>query len=216
MKAFLAIFSVLLILAAGCAQAPQKPANNTTACPMDAKICPDGSSVGRVGPNCEFAPCPKGNESNVTPPPLVGNDTDAHGCKPSAGYSWCEILKKCVREWETPCVAPAYTIRTSNTSLGEILVDGRGYTLYRFTSDSGNESACYGTCAANWPPLVVSDTIAIPKGMPGDIGIILRTDNSTQVTYNGMPLYYYARDAKPGDTTGQGVGGKWFVVKAED
>ncbi|MEW6035629.1 MAG: hypothetical protein AB1529_03380 [Candidatus Micrarchaeota archaeon] len=216
MKAILTVLAVILVILAGCAQqAP--PSDNTTACTMEAKICPDGTAVGRTGQNCEFAPCPevKGNESNVTPPPLVGNDTDEHGCKPSAGYSWCEILKKCVREFETPCVV-SYTVKTANSSLGEILVDDRGYSLYLFTADSVNKSTCYGTCAANWPPLLVTDTIAIPSGLPGEMGAILRTDNTTQVTYNGVPLYYYAADTEPGDVKGEGVGGKWFVVKPHE
>jgi len=65
------------------------------ACTEEAKLCPDGTAVGRTGPNCEFAPCPTG--------PLVGNDSDAHGCKGSAGYSWCEAKQKCLRTWEEPC-----------------------------------------------------------------------------------------------------------------
>jgi len=64
---------------------------NNTACTEEAKICPDGTSVGRTGPNCEFAPCPG---------EIVGGDTDEHGCIGSAGYSWNETKQKCVREWE--------------------------------------------------------------------------------------------------------------------
>jgi predicted lipoprotein with Yx(FWY)xxD motif len=238
LKALVAVFSVILVLMLGCAQQPP-PANVTPndtdaqgckagttwcpelnkcisagepckkACTQEAKVCPDGSTVGRTGPNCEFAPCPPA-------PPVVGNDTDEHGCKPSAGYSWCEILKKCVREWETPCVTLAYTVKTANTSEGEILVDERGYTLYTFTADSINKSSCYGACANNWPPLLVTEAIVVPKGMPGTMGAIIRDDNTTQVTYNGWPLYYYAGDNEPGDTNGQGAGGKWYVVKPED
>jgi predicted lipoprotein with Yx(FWY)xxD motif len=147
---------------------------------------------------------------------MVGNDTDEHGCKGSAGYTWCDIRKECVREWETPCVTPSYTVKTANSSLGEILVDGRGYTLYTFTADSVNKSTCTGGCANIWPPLLVTDTIAIPSGMPGTMGAIIRADNTTQVTYNGWPLYLYGGDAAPGETKGEGVGGKWHVVEPED
>jgi len=66
-------------------------------CSMEAKICPDGSSVGRTGPNCEFAPCSGGKN-------LTGNDRDEHGCIASAGYSWCEGKQKCLRGWEEDCV----------------------------------------------------------------------------------------------------------------
>ncbi|HPN96255.1 MAG TPA: hypothetical protein PLK35_00665 [Candidatus Moranbacteria bacterium] len=64
-------------------------------CTMEARVCPDGSSVGRTGPNCEFEPCPTGN--------LVGNDKDEHGCIGSAGYIWCEEKQKCLRIWNESC-----------------------------------------------------------------------------------------------------------------
>jgi predicted lipoprotein with Yx(FWY)xxD motif len=146
---------------------------------------------------------------------MVGNDTDEHGCKPSAGYTWCGLLQKCVRNWETECKA-TYTVKTANSSLGEILVDGKGFTLYVFTADSVNKSTCSGGCASAWPPLLITDTIAIPSGMPGSMGAIIRSDNTTQVTYNGWPLYLYGGDDAPGDTKGEGVGGKWHVVHPED
>ena len=63
------------------------------ACTTDAKICPDGSSVGRQGPKCEFKDCPN----------VVGGDRDEHGCIGSAGYSWCEVKNKCLRVWEELC-----------------------------------------------------------------------------------------------------------------
>lgn len=69
--------------------------NNKTQCTMEAKLCPDGSAVGRSGPNCEFLPCPGGD--------VVGNDRDEHGCIPSAGYQWCEKKQKCLRSWEESC-----------------------------------------------------------------------------------------------------------------
>lgn len=67
------------------------------ACTEEAKICPDGSSVVRMGPNCEFSPCPKNGQ-------LVGGDQDEHGCIGSAGYSWCEAKQKCLRVWEEKCI----------------------------------------------------------------------------------------------------------------
>lgn len=66
-------------------------------CTQEAKICPDGTSVGRTGSNCEFAPCPQ----------LVGGDKDAHGCIGSAGYSWCAPLNKCIRPWLEKCQTKA-------------------------------------------------------------------------------------------------------------
>lgn len=64
------------------------------ACTQEAKVCPNGSSVGRTGLNCEFTPCPD---------EIVGNDKDEHGCIGSAGYQWCEEKQKCLRIWEEDC-----------------------------------------------------------------------------------------------------------------
>ncbi len=75
----------------------ETPQINKKACTEEAKVCPDGSAVGRTGPNCEFAPCfGEGKD-------MVGNDRDEHGCIGSAGYSWCEEKQKCLRTWEESC-----------------------------------------------------------------------------------------------------------------
>lgn len=106
---------------------------------------------------------------------------------------------------------------TSNTaSLGSFLTAYNGMTLYRYTKDGANVSNCTGTCAANWPPYTVSSAadINVPSTFAkADVGTITRADGSLQVTYKKQPLYFYVKDAKPGDTVGQGVGGVWFVVK---
>jgi predicted lipoprotein with Yx(FWY)xxD motif len=100
-----------------------------------------------------------------------------------------------------------------------ILVDAKGMTLYRWTTDSGANMGkinCVGGCAAIWPPfaLPAATTTAVPG--PGVTGALTTLANpegkGTQVLYKGWPLYYYVKDLAPGDTTGQGVGGKWFVV----
>jgi predicted lipoprotein with Yx(FWY)xxD motif len=131
------------------------------------------------------------------------------GCSPA-----CVVYENRTAEINWRCTgAIIYTVKTANSSLGEILVDGAGYTLYMFTPDTEGISTCYNLCEESWPPLLVVDTISIPKGLPGDMGAVMRTDNTTQVTYNEMPLYTYAGDNAPGDKNGQGLGGKWYVVK---
>jgi predicted lipoprotein with Yx(FWY)xxD motif len=102
-------------------------------------------------------------------------------------------------------------VQAAESDLGTILVDPEGFTLYIFTMDAGGESTCYESCAATWPP-VPGDT---PIGADLDaslFGTTARTDGTEQLTVNGQPLYRYSPDANPGDTTGQGVGGVWFVV----
>jgi predicted lipoprotein with Yx(FWY)xxD motif len=96
--------------------------------------------------------------------------------------------------------------------LGTILTDNAGRTLYMFTKDAPGLSTCYDQCAVAWPPLTSESEPVLPAGLPGVLGSTGRTDGSTQLTYNGMPLYYWAKDQKPGDTTGQNVGGVWFVI----
>ncbi len=113
----------------------------------------------------------------------------------------------------TASAAPADTIvAVTGGDLGDHLVDGDGRTLYLFTVDiQGEASACVDDCAANWPPLVGGSSAGAGADA-GLLGSVTRTDGVAQVTYNGWPLYYFAADAAPGDTNGQGVGDVWWVV----
>ncbi len=107
----------------------------------------------------------------------------------------------------------------STDELGSFLVDGQGMTLYLFTKDTPGVSNCSGDCLAKWPALTVEEgqQPTLAAGIPGRLGVIQRADDSTfQVTYNGWPLYYWVDDQAPGDTTGQGVGDVWWVVKPAD
>jgi predicted lipoprotein with Yx(FWY)xxD motif len=103
-----------------------------------------------------------------------------------------------------------------------ILVDTRGMTVYRWNTDTGANKGkinCVGGCAAVWPPFVLPTGAANAVPGPGVVGSLTTLMNpegrGTQVLYNGWPLYFYAKDQAPGDTTGQGVGGKWFVVTSD-
>ncbi len=113
--------------------------------------------------------------------------------------------------------AGAASVQLASTDLGDILVDGDGRTLYAFTPDeSTGEPTCYDDCAGNWPPLVSSGEVTVGEGLDdSDFTTVARTDDAgDQVKVGGWPLYYYAGDTAAGDTNGQGVGGKWFVVDA--
>ena len=90
----------------------------------------------------------------------------------------------------------------------EMLTDANGMTLYTFDKDTAGVSNCYDDCAANWPPLF-ADAGATPDG---DYTIIDRTDGTKMWAYKGMPLYLWVKDTKPGDTTGDGVGGVWHTA----
>jgi predicted lipoprotein with Yx(FWY)xxD motif len=105
---------------------------------------------------------------------------------------------------------------TASAEHGEILTDGEGRTLYLFTQDAGGASTCSGDCATAWPPFTVEGEAMAGTGVDQALlGTITRDDGTTQVTYNGHPLYYYAEDINAGDTTGQGVGDVWYLVNAQ-
>lgn len=104
------------------------------------------------------------------------------------------------------------TVSVAPTSLGDVLVDGDGRTLYLFTKDEGETSTCTGGCASAWPALMVDGP---PVAGTGVDEAQLGTNAAGQVTYGGRPLYRYAQDAEAGDVTGQGVGGVWFAVDAD-
>jgi predicted lipoprotein with Yx(FWY)xxD motif len=100
-------------------------------------------------------------------------------------------------------------------TLGSFLVDDKGMTLYLFTKDAPNTSNCYDKCATAWPPLYTMGNPVAGDGVDASkLGTTTRTDGKVQVTYNGWPLYYYAKDKTAGDVTGQTVGGVWYVVSA--
>jgi predicted lipoprotein with Yx(FWY)xxD motif len=102
--------------------------------------------------------------------------------------------------------------------MGTFLTDGAGRALYLFTSDTASKSMCAtGDCPNQWPPLVTTGSATAGSGiMAGKLDTITRPDGKKQVTYNGHPLYYFAGDTAPGQTTGQGnngFGAVWWLVK---
>jgi predicted lipoprotein with Yx(FWY)xxD motif len=105
------------------------------------------------------------------------------------------------------------TVATSPTA-GKYLAGKDGLALYVFKKDTGSTSACYDACAANWPPFVVGsgEQATAGAGVTGTFATTARTDGTTQVTYGGVPLYYFAGDKAAGDTNGQGLNGVWFLA----
>ncbi len=100
--------------------------------------------------------------------------------------------------------------------LGTFLVDSQGRALYLFLADTPTRSACTGGCAKKWPPLLTSGMPQASEGVDASkLGTLVRDDGTTQVTYNGHPLYYFADDNQAGDTKGQGVGNKWYLVSPD-
>jgi predicted lipoprotein with Yx(FWY)xxD motif len=112
--------------------------------------------------------------------------------------------------------ATGEAVSAQSTSLGTILVDGRGRTIYVFANDKTNASTCDGACAADWPPVPAPSPLpASPPGVMGALGTTARSDGTSQLTVAGHPLYTFSGDSAAGQTKGQGLtlnGGLWTVV----
>lgn len=110
----------------------------------------------------------------------------------------------------------ATAVQVGTTSLGEVLVDAEGMTLYMFDPDEQGESTCYDDCAAAWPPLLTDGSPSAGEGADDALlGTVERTDGTQQVTYDGWPLYFFAQDAAEGDVNGQSLNGVWWVLDAD-
>lgn len=111
------------------------------------------------------------------------------------------------------------TISLRSTKLGAVLVSSSGRTLYAFAADKKGKSACSGVCATYWPPLVARARPSAGAGLKSSLlGTTKRAGGKLQVTYNGHPLYTFALDKKPGDTSGEGLhdfGANWYAVSAK-
>jgi predicted lipoprotein with Yx(FWY)xxD motif len=114
--------------------------------------------------------------------------------------------------------AGAASVGLASSKLGKILVDGRGRTLYLWEADTGTTSTCAGACASAWPPLTTDGRAVAGAGVSASkLGITKRPDGTTEVTYNGHPLYTFSGDSAPGQTAGQGsdgFGAEWYVLSA--
>ena len=107
-------------------------------------------------------------------------------------------------------------LKTRTTSLGRIVVNAGGRTLYLFEKDRRGKSACYGQCAKYWPPLLTHGKPVAGAGVKAKLlGVTKRKNGTQQVTYAGHPLYRYTFDTRAGQTTGEGstlFGGSWDAV----
>lgn len=127
------------------------------------------------------------------------------------------LIAGCDQGSSPPDEAPGAEVTVAeNDSLGTYLADAEGVSLYLFTDANGNPVSCTGQCAEAWPPFVTDGAPVASDGV--DAGLLStteRSDGTTQVVYNGWPLFYFVNDPAPGDVNGQGIesfGGKWYLV----
>jgi predicted lipoprotein with Yx(FWY)xxD motif len=109
-------------------------------------------------------------------------------------------------------------LKARKGKLGTFLVDGSNQTLYLFEADKTSRSTCTGACAKAWPPALTSGKPSAVSGSgvkSSKIGTTKRADGTTQITYDGHPLYRFIKDTKSGDTKGEGskaFGAEWYVL----
>ena len=117
----------------------------------------------------------------------------------------------------TPTTATTFTVQTAQATVNgkttTILTNAQGLTLYYFTPDTASKTVCTGSCAQTWPPLLFTGTgkPTASTALPGEVEVY-KNANGNQVIYNDHPLYTYSGDSAAGQTSGEGLFGKWFVA----
>jgi predicted lipoprotein with Yx(FWY)xxD motif len=166
-------------------------------------------------------------DSIVVSPPLTAADfssfTRTDGKKQTTYHGWPLYYfqkdtlpgdvkgENLLKTWYV--VRPDYSVMIASTpGLGAFLTDRYGKTLYVFTKDTSGTSACIGTCPTNWPPFEGGTIVAPSLLKSSDFGTVTRDDGLRQTSFMGMPLYYFAKDATPGVTGGEGVINSWYVA----
>ncbi|MFJ3334955.1 SCO0930 family lipoprotein [Streptomyces sp. NPDC086766] len=167
----------------------------TTACGQESTPPAGSQNVGATAPVGGYGN--SGTGTGVGAGTGVGNGYGADGQQSAAGSKSAGKLAV-----------------SANAELGKVLTDSAGMTLYRFDQDTAEppKSSCDGDCAKTWPPVPADDATAgagIDKALLGEV---TRSDGTKQLTVAGWPAYRYAKDAKAGQTSGQGVGGKWYAL----
>ena len=105
------------------------------------------------------------------------------------------------------------TLMRVKTSIGPVLANSKGFTLYWYAKDTPMTSNCTAGCATAWPPLIGTPKAAMGVRLTGKLGAITRAGGLTQATYKGHPLYTYAGDTAPGQVKGNGLGGVWHALR---
>lgn len=154
------------------------------------------------------APSPSAAPTSAPTSTAAPTSSDNGSCDPDMGYG-------CYTAAPTVATDGIVISTAESGEFGTYLVAGVGLALYTNANDTADHSSCTGGCADNWPPLIqpVGETQVIgTDGVDGTFGQVQRDDGSTQVTYNGFPLYHFAGDNAPGDTNGQGISDVWFLA----
>ena len=144
-----------------------------------------------------------GTSGTATSPTTAAAPTSAAGSSSTSGPA----------STSAPAAAAA-DLKVADSKAGQIVVDGKGMSVYYYTKDvkDSGTSTCTGGCLDAWPPVLATADTPTVDGVTGTVGTIATPDGKKQLTINGMPVYLYAKDLAAGDVTGQGVGGVWYLV----
>ena len=144
-----------------------------------------------------------GTSGTATSPTTAAAPTSAAGSASTSGPA----------SSSAPAAAAA-DLKVADSKAGQIVVDGKGMSVYYYTKDvkDSGTSTCTGGCLDAWPPVLATADTPTVDGVTGTVGTIATPDGKKQLTVNGMPVYLYAKDLAAGDTTGQGVGSVWYLV----
>ncbi|MFH8640260.1 hypothetical protein [Streptomyces goshikiensis] len=175
-----------------------------------------GGAAARASEDAGAAASPSAAAAGAAGLSLLSGTARQNGADPNSGDLAPAAAPAVAAAAKKP-VARAWVQLSSGKAgaLDPVVLNGAGFTLYRFDKDTANpsKSNCSGACADTWPPYLVAKggKVFIDGIQPSAIGFIPR-DGALQVTIGGWPVYLFSKDTKPGDTNGQGVGGTWFGV----
>ena len=195
----LAITVVAALAAAACGDDDAGGSGDTAATPATESPATDASTEGSGG---FYADAPA---TTVASP---GSEAPATGDAPGSEAPDSEAPSGS----EAPTTGDDALVAAVTVDIGDVLVDQGGFVLYGFTPDDAGTPTCEDACADAWPPVVVGSA-ELPAGLDASVFTVTeRSDGTHQLAAGGWPLYRYAGDISPGDTSGQGVGGVWFAV----
>jgi predicted lipoprotein with Yx(FWY)xxD motif len=204
--------SAVLAGCGGGAATPSSAAPASSAAAKPSTAAPASAAApAKPAASASAKPAASGAAASASAKPAASGAAASAAAKPAASGS------AAAKPAAAPSVPATVTLMVSTSpTLGKILADDKNKTVYTFDMDTTPDaSACTAACLSTWPPLYSNAAPAAVTGLTGTFKVFTRSDNSAkQVEFGNKPLYYYAADAAPGDTKGDGVGGRWHVVKA--
>ncbi|MCQ6269627.1 hypothetical protein M8J71_03875 [Pseudarthrobacter sp. R1] len=166
-----------------------------------------GTGLTMLALTAALAGCGGGSTTPAaTSPAVTAGSPNASATAPAASVSPPSAT--------STATAAGVDLKIASSSLGDIVVDGKGMSVYYYTKDvkDSGTSTCTGGCLTAWPPLLTTSDEPKVEGVTGTVGTITTPEGAKQVTLNGLPLYYFAKDTKAGDILGQGVNDVWYLA----